>query len=165
MMKKTLLILTLTAAAALFTVDASAYRDRPGPPPRHHGPIFGDVERMREVLDLTAKQVNLIRNINEKFRARLEALDKKLRPLHQQLRQLLFKEKIDINSIRRKLREISDVEIELKILQIRHGKELKKILTPEQLEELRQERRNMRRKHHRRMMGPRHGKRKGRFND
>ncbi len=162
MMKKTLLIVTLTAAAALFTVDASAYRGRPGPPPRHHGPFFGDVERMRDVLDLTAEQVTQIRDINEKYRGRMEPFDKKLRPLHQQLRQLLLKETVDINSIRRKLREISDVEIELKILQIRHRQELKQILKPEQLEELRRERRNMRRQHHPGMMDRR---RKGRFND
>jgi len=164
MMKKILLILTLTAAGALFTVDASAYRGRPGPPPRNHGPFFGDVERMRDVLDLTTKQVTQIRDINEKYRRRMEPFDKKLRPLHQQLRQLLLKKKVDINSIRRKLKEISDVEIELKILQIRHRKELKKILTSEQLEELQRERRNMRRRHHRRM-GPPQGGRKGRFND
>ncbi len=168
-MKKFLCMLITAGALILNTENGIAYRGRPGPPPgmgpRHHGPFFGDVERMKEMLNLSDGQVKRIRNINARFRKESRSWDEKLRPQLNTLRSLLMKEKYSIPAVRAQLRKISDIEIELKILQIRHRRELRNILTPAQRQELRREMREMRRRHHHRRGGRGRGWRKHRFND
>ncbi len=167
-MKKPVFILLIFALMAFAAADASAYRGKPGPPRGmdhpHHGPFFGDVERMQELLDLTDVQVQQIRKINEDFREKSGSQEAKMRPHLEKLRELLLQENINITKIRVKLRQISNIEIELKILQISHRMALQKVLTPAQREILKKEWRYKKR-HHMRGKGRQDGRRMRRFDD
>jgi Spy/CpxP family protein refolding chaperone len=97
------------------------------------------LDKMQAKLDLTIDQVGKIKDINNKYEAKFEEQHKKMKPLHLELKQLVREENININKVRAKLGEISNVEIEQKILSIEHRMEVQKLLTPDQKKKLSEE--------------------------
>ena len=114
----------------------------------YRGLCYGDPQFLREELNLSGEQIEKVAGINERFRKERETWYKTLKPGKDELKKLLLAENINYDEVRKKLKEISDIEIELKILQIKHRLELQKVLTPEQLDKLKNEYRHMK---HRRM--------------
>lgn len=146
-MKKTALIATLFFIVSLITVDLSAQmRGRRGRMHmdgdyRHHGMCYGDPQHMRVNLKLTDKQIGQIGKINLKFRNMLIEYRERITPKREMLRRLMVSEKINFNDVRTLLREISDIELEMRLIKIKHRWEIERVLTKVQRERLRQERR------------------------
>ncbi len=109
--------------------------------------FFGNPERMQEDLSLSDSQVDRISKINVEYRGRFVKILDSLEPLHIELSRLITAEKPQLDSIRKKLKEISGYEIEMKLLQISHRIDLEKILTAEQLKKLAEERKERRKMH------------------
>jgi len=152
-MNKKFLILSLLVF--LFSAgNAMAYYDGPGKGRGRHGMgpdkemrspfgrmCFGDRDRMRDELGLSEKQIEKVSRINTRYHEMARKYREKIHPLKGELRRLLLAKEVDFNVVRKKLREISEIEIELKILMIRHRLELEKVLSPEQMKKLKRERR------------------------
>lgn len=99
---------------------------------------------MRNTLNLDEGQIEKIEKFNRKFDREYAAYNEKIRPQRKRLRQLLSrKSSDDFNEIRKLLEEISEVNIELRMIRIRQGVEISKILSHEQMKELQKERRKM----------------------
>lgn len=146
-MKKTALIATLFFIVSLITVDLSAQmRGRRGRMHmdgdyRHHGMCYGDPQHMRVNLKLTDEQIEKIGKLNLKYRNILIEYRERITPKREMLRRLMVSEKINFNDVRTLLREISDIEIEMRLLKIKHRWEIERVLTNAQRAKLRQERR------------------------
>ncbi len=110
-------------------------------PGRDRGMCFGDREHMRENLNMTDKQIDLISGINAKYRDRLIVFRDRIRPKKIELRRLLLREKLDLKSIRKLLKEIADIEVEIRMIRIVQRNEIENVLTPSQRERMRRERR------------------------
>lgn len=105
--------------------------------PAKKGPIFGDVERLKQELGLSEAQVDKIVEINTAYQKRMLDIREKLAPKMIQLKKLLLEDEVDINAVRAKLKEIGDLRIELHIVRIQHVMEIEKQLNKEQLKKLR----------------------------
>jgi Spy/CpxP family protein refolding chaperone len=110
-------------------------------PGMDRGMCFGDRDHMRENLNITDRQINLISSINEKFRGRLIVFRDRLHPKKNELRKLLLRDTLDLKSIKKLLKEIADIEVEIRMIRIVQRKEIEKVLTPSQREKMRRERR------------------------
>ena len=140
------------------------YGRRFGPPGRHHrrhgrrhSLLFGDRKFLKERLKLSESQIDKMSKINIRFKKRHLALREKLAPLKIRLRRMLLENEINIRDIRRQLKKISNIKIEIKILRIKHRLAIEKILTPKQRRILKDERMHHRRhKRHRRHRGRGH---------
>ncbi len=113
-------------------------------PGRGEGMCFGDRDQMREELKITDKQIDLISGINKKFHDRLIVFRDRIRPKKEELRRLLLRDKLDLKNIRKLLKEISGLEVEIRMIRIVQRSEIEKVLTPEQRERMRRERRTHR---------------------
>ena len=154
MKKKLILASILTLIFAVSDLSAQQHRrwrEGPPPPPEEGDPFFhrcfGDRQYLQDELNLTEAQIAEVARINTEYKKKHDELREKMVPKRYELRQLLLAEKINIESVRNKLREISDIEVELKIIQIQHRLALQKVLTPAQTKLLLKERREMKRHH------------------
>ena len=100
------------------------------------GPIFGDVQRLKQELGLSDAQVDKIVEINNQYEKRMLDIREKLAPKMIQLKKLLLEDEVDINAVRAKLKEIGDLRIELHILRIQHVMDIEKQLNKDQLKKL-----------------------------
>jgi len=115
-----------------------------GPMHRMDGPMwFGNVDEMKEVLKLTDKQIEQIGRINTEFRDAMIRLHERMRPLQLKLKELLLGERINFDDIKSVLKQISEVEVDMRILRIKQRVEIEKILTRNQRDKLKNERRMM----------------------
>jgi|GEM_PF-530615 len=119
--------------------------DNDGPPPMgspsdRHGMMFGDPERMREKLNLTDDQMDKIEDLNEKYFDEHKKIRDKIRPKMRALRKLLDQDAVDIDKARVILKEISELQVETRILMIRQKSDIDKVLTKEQRDKARRER-------------------------
>jgi|GEM_PF-735318 len=114
----------------------------------YHGLCYGDPKFLREELNLSSEQIGKVAEINDRFRKERDMYYKEMMPGKEELKKLLLAGTINYDEVRKTLKQISDIEIELRILQIKHRLELQKVLTPEQLDKLKNEYRHMK---HRRM--------------
>jgi Spy/CpxP family protein refolding chaperone len=112
--------------------------------PRH---FFGDPARMQEELGLTDEQVNKISAINLEHRKQMLTMREQIDPKRTHLRKLLLEENVDLGQVRQLLKEIADLQVEVRMLRIRHRMEIEKVLTTEQRSKLRAERESMRMHH------------------
>lgn len=101
------------------------------------GPIFGDVERLKQELGLSDAQVDKIIAINKQYGMKMLDIREKLAPNVIQLKKLLLQDDVDINAVRAKLKEIADLRVELHLLRIQHVIDIEKQLNKEQLNKLR----------------------------
>ena len=106
--------------------------------------FMSNLNEMKTKLDLTNAQVTQIEKINANYKPRFEEQSKQMRPLRTELRQLMSEENIDTNKVRAKLREISNIEIEQKVLRIEHRVEVQKLLTPDQKKKLAEDKKHNR---------------------
>ncbi len=104
--------------------------------PMKKGPIFGDIERLKQELGLSDAQVDKIVEINNMYEKRMLDLREKLAPKMIQLKKLLLEDEVDINAVRAKLKEIGELRIELHILRIQHVMNIEKQLNNDQLKKL-----------------------------
>lgn len=104
--------------------------------PMKKGPIFGDVQRLKQELGLSDAQVDKIVEINNQYEKRMLDIREKLAPKMVQLKKLLLEDEVDINAVRAKLKEIGDLRIELHILRIQHVMDIEKQLSKDQLKKL-----------------------------
>jgi Spy/CpxP family protein refolding chaperone len=111
---------------------------------RGDGPMcFGSEEQMKEVLKLSDKQIEQIGRINKEFRDSMFRLHEKMKPLQLRLRELLLNDSINYNEVRALLIKISEVEVDMRMLRIKQRNEIEKVLTKEQKDRLKSERRMM----------------------
>ncbi len=134
------------AAALLFTssLPAQTRMDRDGPGPRGKGQpgkagmFFGNPGMMKKNLGLTDDQINKIGEINLSYKKQMLDQREKLAPKEVQLERLLLEDSPDLGNVRKTLREISDVKLEIQMLKISHRLEIEKVLTREQKTKLRE---------------------------
>ena len=102
---------------------------------RHSEKGFGKearLNKMKTELALTNEQVDRIRKINADYKTKVEVYNEQMRPLRNELKQFMEEENVNMSRVRTKLREISNVEVERKILSIERRLETQKVLTPAQ---------------------------------
>jgi Spy/CpxP family protein refolding chaperone len=105
------------------------------------GMCFGDRDRVREELNISDKQIDLICSINEKYHDKLIIFRDRIRPKKNALRKLLLRDRLDLKGIRKLLKEIADIEVEIRMIRIVQRNEIENVLTPAQRERMRRERR------------------------
>jgi len=162
---KKLIMITAMGAALLFTADALHARRGPGGDGDTRerrgdlhgrmgeecgpGTFFGEPQRLKTALGLSDEQVKKISAINEDYRRRFRVFRDDISPLHGKLRNELLKPKIDLEEVKRLLQKIADINVEIRLLKIKHQLDIELALTPEQREKLRGEKRQMRGRQHR----------------
>jgi len=102
---------------------------------------FGDRKFMRNILKLSDDQLDQIGKINERYRDILVDFRNRLQPKKLELREALMAQNPDLDRIRSYLKDISEIEVELRIVKIKQSLEIEKIFTPDQRELMRKERR------------------------
>ncbi|MBP7583602.1 MAG: periplasmic heavy metal sensor [Spirochaetes bacterium] len=134
------------AAAMLFAtaLPAQPCMDGDGPGPRGKGgppraPIFfGNPGMMKKQLGLSDDQITRIGEINLRYKKQMLDQREKLAPKEIQLERLLLEDSPDLGNVRKTLREISDVKLEIQMLKVSHRLEIEKVLTREQKSKLRE---------------------------
>ncbi|HOO73006.1 MAG TPA: Spy/CpxP family protein refolding chaperone [Spirochaetota bacterium] len=119
--------------------DDEYIHERPG----HHGRFrggmcFGDPEFMKEKMGLSNEQIKEIEKINLKYRKFFLEKKEKLQPKRIKLRKLLLEEKVDLGDVRNILKDMSEIEVDIRIARIKQRIEIEKILTDEQKQKIRQ---------------------------
>ncbi len=102
---------------------------------------FGDRKFMRNTLNLNDGQIEQISMINDRYKGILIEFRDRLQPKKEELRGVLLTEIPDLDKVRIYLKEISEIEVELRIIKIKQSLEIEKIFTPDQRERMRKERR------------------------
>ena len=147
-MKKALIFLAAVIAVTLTASQVSAERgDRDdGPPMRgpehmdrghHEGMFFGDPDVMKEKLSLTEEQVQKIGEINLSYKKKLLAIKEKIAPKGIKLAAMLLEDNVDLEKVRPMLKEISDLQVEVRMLRIMQWLDIEKVLNPSQRTKLR----------------------------
>ncbi|TGN20867.1 Spy/CpxP family protein refolding chaperone [Leptospira idonii] len=118
--------------------------DPPPPPtgPMMMGPIgiifpFPDpegkeFEKLSTELKLTKEQKDKIKTSLDKREILLKENMERMPSLHEDLRNILESEKVELSSVRSKLQEISNIQLELRMIQIQGRLEFESQLTKEQ---------------------------------
>lgn len=137
-MKKVLIFtLALTLVASVLFAQGPKAKGQCCEGPMMKGPIFGDIDRLKQELGLSDAQVDKIVEINNLYQKRMLDIREKLSPKMIQLKKLLLEDEVDIAAVRAKLKEIGDLRIELHMLRIQHVMDIEKQLNKEQLKKLR----------------------------
>jgi protein CpxP len=130
-------IRTILAGAAILTavsmapVTASAYMGDDGPPPAgNHSSHF---KKMAKELQLTDQQKQQIKEIFARNKPQAEPLMKQMHTERRALRSLIQADAIDEAAIRAQSAKIAAVEADLAVQHARVAKEVRAILTPEQI--------------------------------
>jgi Spy/CpxP family protein refolding chaperone len=108
-----------------------------------HGPFFGDPNALKARLKLTDEQVSKISAINLEYKKQFMSYHEKIAPKHIKLRKTLLDDNVDLKDVRSQLKEISDLQLETRMLMIQHRLDIEKALTPEQRIRLKGEREGM----------------------
>lgn len=104
---------------------------------------FRSREYLKDTLQLSDEQINKIKKINSDHRDKIGSLLGKIRPLHRELRTVMLADDIDLTRARTLLEDISKIEIEIRMLKLKHRAEIEKILTAEQKTKFRAEKKGM----------------------
>ena len=116
---------------------------------RHGDICFGNKTYMKDTLKLTDKQIEDIGKINNKYMIKLLKIREELEPYKLKMRRLLLSNNVDLKEVRLILEKIADLGVEIRFTRIKQRLEIEKILTPEQRERLRREKRSRRKKYDR----------------
>lgn len=108
---------------------------------RFGGP-FCDPGFMEEKLALNPEQIVRITDLNKKFDAEFSGYIRLIDPERKKLKDMLDSNTGDMNAVREQLKKIESLNVEIHMLRIRQGKEISAILTPDQMNQLRNERKN-----------------------
>ena len=102
------------------------------------GPLFfGEPKSMKKKLGLTDEQVDQIGNINTEYRKKLLKIREVLDPKMIKLQRLLIEDTINLKDVRALLQEISESEVEIRMLKINHVLDIEKVLSSEQKKQFR----------------------------
>lgn len=107
------------------------------------GGQFCDPAFMEEKLNLNQNQTDRINDLNKKFDTEFAGYIKLIDPERQKLKDMLDSNTSDMKAVKEQLKKIEDLNIEIHMLRIKQGKEISGILTPEQMNTLRNERKMM----------------------
>ncbi len=159
MNKKLLIIISgfiaLLAIGAFFTrnmfmypsgdISPEGYIGRPVMPPHGnpYGKNFCNREFMKNKLALDENQIKAVEELNIKFDKEHNKYHKELRPLRDNLRKILKSSDPDMKEVRETLKQMLDIELEMRILRISQGAEISKIIPQNKMERLHHERRMM----------------------
>ncbi|PJZ75439.1 Spy/CpxP family protein refolding chaperone [Leptospira neocaledonica] len=123
----------------------------PPPPPPPFGPEPFDFfipgggpredrnfEKFSKELSLSPEQIEKAKVATDKRQNISRTMGEKLPALHESLRKLLESPKVDLVAVKSKLKEISDIQLELRFLHIQGRLEFESILNPEQKQKLNQ---------------------------
>ncbi len=105
------------------------------------GHRFCTPDFMKETLNLDDGQIGKINILNETFEKEYGKLTDAIAPDREKLRVLLKQDDPDMKEVRRILEKIGKVNVEIQLLRIKQGRAISLILTPEQMDKLRHERR------------------------
>lgn len=139
-------LVTVLMTAVSCTDQPETEFERPHMMPRsgqmghRHGPIFGDVDRMKKKLDLSDAQIEEIRRINSEYRSQHADIRERMQPLLRSLRLLLHADEVDFTRVRTVLSDIAAVDVDRQMLIIRQRLEIEKVLTKYQRDKLRRRR-------------------------
>ncbi|MGJ4744731.1 Spy/CpxP family protein refolding chaperone [Leptospira sp. SA-E8] len=106
-----------------------------------HGPRDREdrnFERFSKELSLSPEQIAKAKAATEKRMSLSRSMGEKLPALHESLRKLLESPKVDLIAVKSKLKEISDIQLELRFLHIQGRLEFESILNPDQKQKLNQ---------------------------
>lgn len=107
-----------------------------GPGPREREER--NFEKFSKELSLTPEQIEKAKAATDKRLNVSRSMVEKLPALHESLRKLLESPKVDLVAVKSKLKEISDIQLELRFLHIQGRLEFESILNPEQKQKLNQ---------------------------
>lgn len=107
------------------------------------GRIYGDPEVLKKKLGLSDEQVNKISEINLKYKKNLMEHKEKIAPKRIRLQRMLLDENVDLKKVRSLLKEISNLQVEVRMERIKQRLEIEKVLTPSQRTKLRNSRTKM----------------------
>ncbi|MEI7012478.1 Spy/CpxP family protein refolding chaperone [Leptospira licerasiae] len=106
-----------------------------------HGPRDREdrnFERFSKELSLSPEQISKAKAATDKRMSLSRSMGEKLPALHESLRKLLESPKVDLVAVKSKLKEISDIQLELRFLHIQGRLEFESILNPDQKQKLNQ---------------------------
>lgn len=116
---------------------------------KHHmrgnrfGKSFCEPEFMEGKLSLNQDQKDRINELNKKFDTEFSGYIKLIDPERKKLKDMLDNNTSDMNAVKDQLKKIESLNVEIHLLRIKQGKEISEILTPEQMQILRAERKNL----------------------
>jgi len=108
-----------------------------------YGMPFCEPGFMRNKLLLNQEQIEKISMLNKKFEEEFSGFSSKIRPEKEKLKKLLESNTDDLNAVRNQLKIIEDINVEIHLLRIKQGRQISKILTPDQMNILRDERKQL----------------------
>jgi Spy/CpxP family protein refolding chaperone len=117
--------------------------DGPGGPqmrrgePGMKGGFQGDPEQMKKQFNLTDDQVSKIDEINLKYQKEHLDLRGKMEPKRIELKKLLLEDKIDLKKVESILKELSEYQVQSRLLMIKQRIEIESTLTPDQKKKMR----------------------------
>ena len=105
------------------------------------GGMFSEPEFMKEKLSMDNVQIEKITELNKKFDSEFSSYSNLIKPEREKLKEMLKNESnIDFDAVKKQLKKIEDIRVEINLLRIKQGGEISKILTPEQMKILQSER-------------------------
>lgn len=105
------------------------------------GRSFCEPDFMKGKLALNKDQTDRINELNKKFDTEFAGYITLIEPEKTKLKALLDNDTDDMAAVKEQLKKIEALNVEIHLLRIKQGKEISKILTPEQMNTLRDERR------------------------
>lgn len=99
-----------------------------------HDPEGKEFEKIASELKLTQDQQEKTRSLIEKREILFKEKSEKMPILHEQLKTLLEAEKVDLNLVRAKLQEISNRQLDIRMIQIQGRLDFESHLTTDQRE-------------------------------
>ena len=100
--------------------------------PRHGKNIFSDLDYLRNTLKFSEEQITKIEKINSDHKTEMTKYRSQIEPKKEELRNLILDKNINFEKIRSKLKEISEIDVEIRILFIKHRIDIENIMTPDQ---------------------------------
>ena len=86
----------------------------------------------KKELNLTDEQIDKLHKILDEFTEQLKRKRLKLRVLNIEFNELI-RNRASLDKIKSKLKEIAELEVEIRFLDIKSAREIEEVLTPEQL--------------------------------
>ncbi|HPF34334.1 MAG TPA: Spy/CpxP family protein refolding chaperone [Candidatus Krumholzibacteria bacterium] len=133
---KTLKITLPLALLVLMLALPAAARPGGGPGRDADGPGDGLGPRLEKVLNLTEDQSAALAALREKHRGQAVAQRKELMKLRHQIDGLLLEDAPDAGALEKLIRRAGDLKTEMKVQGMKHRLEMRKLLTPEQRDQL-----------------------------
>ncbi len=99
---------------------------------KHGKNIFSDLDYLRNTLKFSEEQITKIEKINSDHKTEMTKYRSKIEPKKEELRNLILDKNINFDKIRSKLKEISEIDVEIRILFIKHRIDIENIMTPDQ---------------------------------